>query len=297
MRKNLLDLDLQYFADEVEDAGENDVADVADPQEDEEISDDETVESSEEDEGDAEPQQTAEENAQFAAIRRRERDNARRELEAERRKDAEMLNALNQQAAALCNGAVNPNTGAPITNVYEYFEALQAQRRMDQERELQQKGVDPRLIDQRVASHPAVLQAQHYAQQIKEMEQEKEIINAIEEIGKLDPNVKTAEDLYNAPYRQEIIEYSRQHNVSLLDAYKLTQFDSLLASRDDSSRQKAINQMKGKSHLPSQTQSIATENDDIEVPASIMASQKADGKTEKEIRESYRRIAKKLHLN
>ena len=284
MKKNLLDLDLQLFAEEAEDAGANEVETTAESQE-EETSEDESSETGEEEGGDSEPQeQSAEENARYAAIRRRAEDEARKRYESE-------IGQLNQRVVAMCNGVTHPVTGQPITNINEYFDALSIQQRQAQEAELQEKGVDPKLIDRMVASNPAVLQAQMYMEQQRQQEQMAEIQRSVEEIASLDPDIKNAEDLWNSPQINEITEFCRRHNATYAEAYKVVCWDKLRSVQNDASRQQAINQMKGKSHLPSQTQNVATENDDdVEVPAEIMARFKADGKTEKQIKELYKRV-------
>jgi len=289
MKKNLLDLDLQLFAEEAEDAGANEVETTAESQE--EASEGEEAETgANEEPGTAEPEQTPEENARYAAIRRRA------EEEAKRKYDAQQA-AMNQQIAAMCQGVTHPVTNQPIRTVQEYVEALSIQQKMAREQELQEKGVDPALIDQMVASNPAVLQAQMYMAQMQEQENLAKVQRDIEEISKLDPNVKTAEDLYNAPYLNDLIAYCQQHNTTLTDAYKILQFNNLLSNNNDAARQQAINQMRGKSHLPSQSQSVATDDDYVEVPAEIMTRMKEEGKTEKQIRELYRKVANKLNIS
>lgn len=283
MKKNLLDLDLQLFAEEVEDTGVNEVEEAAVP-EGEETSEEETVETGEtEEDGNAEPEQTPEENARYAAIRRRAEDEAKRKYESQ-------MAVFDQEIAAMCQGVKHPLTGEPITNAREYFDALKIEQRRAQEAALKEKGVDPTLIDRMVASNPTVLKAQQMMAQMKQQEDMAQLQRDIEEISKLDPNVKTAEDLFNAPYRDQIIAYAQQHNATLTDAYKVLQFENIRSIDTDAARQQAINQMRGKSHLPSQGTGVATENDDVEVPAEIMARFKADGKTEKQIRELYKRV-------
>lgn len=284
MKNNLLDLDLQLFAEEVEDTGANEVEETATPEE-EETSEEETVETGEtEEDGNAEPEQSPEENARYAAIRRRAEEEARRKYESE-------IGQINQKISAMCNGVTHPVTGQPITNVNDYIDALSIQQRQAQEAELQEKGIDPKMIDRMVASNPVVLQAQMAMAQLKQQEDMAQLQRDVEEISRLDPNIKTAEDVYNSPYRDQLIAYAQQHNATLADAYKVLLFDSIRSVDTDAARQQAINQMRGKSHLPSQTQNVATENDDdIEVPAEIMARFKADGKTEKQIKELYKRV-------
>ena len=286
MKKNLLEIDLQLSADEVEDAGENEVADAADPQEDE-TSDSESEETSEIEEGSAEPTpQSDEENARYAAIRRRA------EEEAKRRYDPiiNQLTQMNQQAAAMCEGVTHPVTGKPITTVFEYWDALRAQQQRSSEQELQDKGVDPALIKRMVASDPTVLQAQQVMQQMQSAQATIQVQKDIEEIKKLDPSIKGAEDLQ--PYSQELVSYCQAHNTTLADAFKV-----LVWQPGKSARQQAINEMRGKSHLPGASNGVATDNDEVEVPAEIMASMKADGKTEKQIKALYKTVAKKLNLN
>ena len=286
MKKNLLEIDLQLFADEVEDAGENEVAETAEPQEDE-TSEAESTETSETEEGSAEPtEQSAEENARYAAIRRKAEEDARRKYDPV----VNQLTKMNQEAAAMCEGVTHPVTGKPITNVFEYWDALRAQQQQSTEEELQSKGVDPALIKRLVASDPTVIQANQVMRQMQDAQATLQVQRDIEEIKKLDPSIKGAEDLQ--PYSQELVEYCQAHNTTLADAYKV-----LLWQPGKSARQQAINEMRGKSHLPGASSGVATDNDDVEVPSDIMASWKAEGKTEKQIKELYRTVAKKLHLN
>lgn len=291
MKKNLLDYDLQLFADEAEGVEDQTTAESGEEETSEETTEAEGEETGETEEGNAEPtEQTAEENARYAAIRRRAEEDARRKYDAQ-------LGQMNQKIAAMCSGVTHPVTGQPITNVNDYIDALSIQQRQAQESELKEKGVDPGLIDRMVASNPAVLQAQMYMAQMQQQEAVNQIQRDVEEISKLDPSIKSVEDLANSPYRDELVAYCQQHNATLTDAYKVLQFSNLLSNNNDAARQQAINQMRGKSHLPSQTQGVETGNDDdVEVPAEIMGRWKSEGKTEKQIRELYKSVAKKLHL-
>jgi transcriptional regulator of met regulon len=279
--KNLLDLDLQFF-------GEEEVADVeeseaVEPTEEAEVESEETGET----DGDSEPhEQSAEENARYAAIRRRAEDDARRKYES-------MAQAQNQRIAALCEGVTHPVTGLPITNVDEYVDALSTQQRMAQEQELRDKGIDPAIIDRAIAQNPVVRQAQQVIEQNQMLSAEYALKNDIAELMKLDPSIKGPGDLMNLPELPEILDRIQNRNESLVDAYKIVNY----GKSNDAARQQAINQMRGKSHLASQPNGVATENDEVEVPPEIMKSWKAEGKTEKQIRELYKTVANKLHLN
>ena len=280
--KNLLDLDLQLF-------GEEEVADVEESEA-VEPTEEETTEAESEETGEidgaAEPQeQSAEDNARFAAIRRRAEEDARRKYESK-----EM--ARNQAIMALCEGATHPVTGQPVSNIDEYIDALRTQQRMAQEQELRDKGVDPSIIDRAVANNPIVRQSQQVIEQYQMMNAQYALQNDLAELMKLDPSIKSAKDLNDLPELPEILERVQKRDESLVEAYKIVTY----GKTNDAARQQAINQMRGKSHLASQPTGVATENDEVEVPPEIMKSWKAEGKTEKQIRETYKKVAKQLGL-
>lgn len=288
MKKNLLDLNLQLFGEE---EGVNEVTETADQSEGTE----ETTEAEETETGEttepAEPQeQSAEDNARYAAIRRRAEDDARRRYEGE-------MNAMNNQIAAMCRGITHPVTGQPITNVRDYMDALAIQQRQANEQELQEKGVDPQLIDRMIAQNPIVMQAQQVIERSQVSEAENRIEKDIAELNKIDPTIKGIQDLAELPTFPDIVNLIANNGLSLIDAYKTVNFDSFMQHTNDAARQQAINQMRGKSHLQSQTPGVSTGDDDVEVPAEIMSNWKAEGKTEKQIRELYKKTLAKLHIN
>ena len=240
-------------------------------------------------EGTAEPApQSDEDNARYAAIRRRA------EEDAKKRYDYEM-NSLNQQIAAMCRGITHPKTGQPITNVRDYVDALAIQQRQASEQELQEKGVDPSMIDRMIESNPVVMQAQQVIERSKMAEAQTALQNDLAEITKYDPSIKGINDLASLPNFPEILDRV-QRGASLVDAYKMVNFDSFMQHTSDAAKQKAINQMRGKNHLATQGTGVAQSEDYVEVPAEIMNRWKNEGKTEKQIRELYKKVAGKLHL-
>lgn len=286
--KNLLDLELQLFGEEGEVEGEE-VTESADQSEEAEVESEETGET--EEEGNAEPtEQSAEENARYAAIRRRAEEDARRRYEGE-------MNAMNQQIAAICQGITHPVTKAPITSMRDYIDALRAQQRMVNERELEEKGVDPALIDRMIEANPVVMQAKQVIEHSKVTEAEAAIQRDIAEVSKIDPNIKGVQDLLELETFPQMLSWL-QRGANLVEAYKMVNFDNFMQHTNDAARQQAINQMRGKSHLQSQGTGVATGDDDlVEVPAEIMSRYKAEGKTEKQIRELYKTVAGKLHIS
>ena len=289
-KKNLLDLDLQMFAeDEYEEAEEITGEEESEPAEPTEEETEAEVEETGENTGDAEPEtQSAEENARYAAIRRRAEEDAKRRYETE-------MSAMNQRIAAMCEGVTHPVTGRPISTMEEYVDALGAQQRLAREKELEEKGIDPSIIDRMIAENPVVMEAQQVLHNAREQEAGAAIQRDLAEISKYDPSIKSVQDLAELPNFLEMVERV-ERGANLVEAYKMVNFDNFIAHTNEAARQQAINQMRGKSHLTSQGKGVDTANDDVEVPAEIMSSWKAEGKTEKQIRELYKSVATKLHL-
>lgn len=286
MEKNLLDLDLQIFAEEGE-VVDAEVSEVVEPAE-------ETAESESEEtgveEGNAEPpKQTDEENARYAAIRRRAEADARRRIQIE-------YGALDQQIASICKDVTHPITGKPIQNVKDYVDALSAQQRLDREQELKDKGIDPAIIDRMIEESPAMVQARQVIENSMSAEADAALQRDLAEITKYDPSIKGMDDLAALPNFQEMLE-KVVRGASIVEAYKMCNFDTFMQHTNESARQQAINQMRGKSHLASQGKGVDQADEYVEVPAEIMARWKDSGKTEKQIRDLYKKVAGQLHLN
>ena len=208
--KKLLNYDLQIFAEDEAVAGENEVEETATPEE--ETTESEEATTVEEESGNDEPQpQSDEDNARYAAIRRRAEEDAKRRYESEQK-------ARNQRIAAMCQGITHPVTGKPITTEDEYLDALEIQQRQARERELQDKGVDPRIIDQRIAQNAVVMQAQQVIEQNRMSMAEQQLQSDIASISKYDPNIKGIDDLAAMPHFPEIVDRVSKGE-TLLDAY------------------------------------------------------------------------------
>ena len=238
--------------------------------------------------GAVEPEpQSAEENARYAAIRRRAEEDARRKYESE-------LGQMNQQIAAMCRGITHPVTGQPITNMRDYVDALAIQQRQASEQELQEKGVDPSVINRMIETNPVVMQAQQVLESAKMAQANSALQNDLAELSKIDPSIKSLDDLAALPTFPQMLDFiARYEGTSIIDAYKVFNY----GNSTQTARQQAINQMRGKDHLSTQTGIAQSDDEFVEVPAEIMARYKADGKTEKQIRSLYKTVASKLNLN
>ena len=257
MKNKLLPINLQFFAEgdepdvEIDDGG-NDPVDNAEPEGD--------LEEPEEDgESDDEPQDP-DANAQFAAARRRAEAEFKAELE---RRDAEYARRFKD--------VVNPITGLPIKSEKDYFEALDAQETLRLNEQVQSAGIDPSVIEQMIARSPMVAQANMILETQRRNEADRLIAEGVAEISKIDPDIKSLQDI---PQEQmpRIIERVKA-GLSLSDAYKIENMDKLIGKSNDAATQRAINNAKNKNHL--NTHSGISDNENLqEIPSEALEAWK-----------------------
>lgn len=213
----------------------------------------------------AEPEQKPDVDAQFATIRRKAEEVARKKYESElKKRDAEFARAF--------GNSVNPVTGKPIQSVDEYLQAYNAQQQAQVEEQLKSIGADPSLISQLIATNPAVRQAQIVMEQQKVEIQDRQIASDITSIGKIDPSIKSIEDLAKNEHFPEIFErWERSgRKESLYDIFRLVNFDTLTSKKAEAAKQAAINQAKGKSHLEA-SKGVSTSDNMVDIPANELS--------------------------
>ncbi len=285
MKEKILPFNIQFFADE--EVPENPVVG-------EETTVTETVQiegteipveetASEETQEVAEPVQKPDDNAHYAAIRRKAEEEARKKFESEQKKrDAEF--------ARVFGNFINPTTGRPITSVDDYLQAYTLQQQAQIETQLKNSGVDPSMIQQMIDSNPAVRQAQTILEQQKAEAQDRQIANDISLIGKIDPSIKSIQDLAKNEHFPEMYERWQKSGMkeSLYDIYRLVNFDTLTSKKAEAAKQAAINQAKGKSHLET-TKGVSTSDGLVEVPHSTLTRMRDfyPELTDAEIRKKY----------
>lgn len=278
MNKELLiPMNLQFFADEG--ASEN-TSEVAEPTEDVTTEDSSTSTETEGTTEEVSNVQSDEDNAKFAAARRRA------EAEFNQRQQA-----LDAEFARRFEGYENPITHQPIRNQKDYFAALDAQEKLARDKELEDKGIDPKvfedMVNRQVNNNPIVQQAQEVINQARQSQLENALAEGIREISVLDPNIKGIDDILNLPNAQQIIDYTK--NMSLVDAYKLANFDNLMKGKVAGAKQAALNNINGTSHL-NQTDNLSTaDNGEVEIPQSELAQWKRafPHATHAELRKKY----------
>ena len=280
---DLIPLNLQFFAE-----GEE-VQEVAEPGAEGSVEQTQTVTDGEEtgvnEDGTAEPQTQSDEMNRIYA-------DARRKAEAEaERKFSQKQAELDKRYAERFAGLVNPETGKPITNAEEYFEALAAQERATIREQMTNAGVDASLLEKVIEANPAVQEAKRALQEINSERSEQQLKSDMEAIVAMDPTLSSVADVDNAPGIQDALEYAIHHNVNLADAYKIVNFDRLSSARVDAAKQSAINQAKSKSHMKTADGSSYVDKQK-EIPESEMSIWKRafPNKSDKELKALYNKV-------
>ena len=219
-----------------------------------------------EDEGDGQP---AGQEPAMSQEQRRENAARRRQQEQQAAIDAAVSKALQEQKEK--NDAAwqsffqraqlkNTISGEPITSI-DQFDAWKTE--FDAQKlnsDLKAGKLTAEQLNQVIASHPAVrqaqtmIQAEESARQQRQQAEEQQRISAeIAEIGKLSAQigggaVTGIQDLLSMPKSEEFKGYVAK-GYSFLDAYKLANMEELANAKAEAARRQAMNNSRGKDHL------------------------------------------------
>lgn len=231
-------------------------------------------------------------DAQFAAARRKaeaERDAAiaRAKEDAQKQVDEFFKNS----------GLMNPYTGHPITTRAEY-EAYRERFEADQKAKLMEKaGITQEEFQAFVQGLPEVraarqakAEAEAAARQAREQEAKARVDEQLRQIQAIDPTVKELGDLAKLDTYPKLYDMVKR-GYSILDAYRLANYETLTQRAAEASRKAAINSVQSKQHLK------ATESRGggaIPVPDSVLEEYRVlnPGATKEEIQKHYQSYMK-----
>ena len=108
--------------------------------------------------------QSAEVNSQFAA--------ARRKAEEE---SANKINGINNEFKRLFGNIVNPVTGKNIESYSDYLQAVEYQRKEATNKMLQEKGIEPDVLERIINESPAIREAQQILEENKKAEANRQL--------------------------------------------------------------------------------------------------------------------------
>lgn len=235
-------------------------------------------------------QQSAEDNAKYAAARReaeRERDAAIAKMKAEH--DAELDEAI----SAL--GLENPYTGKAVSNRAE-LEAYKQQHAEETRKQMQERaeeaGLSEEEIQNLVKSHPDFQQAMQIVNEAKaakeaaDRESAKNFLEAaIKEVHELDPSINSMDDMRQHDSWSEV-ENRVRRGYTFADAFYLANRNSIEQRKMAAFEQQIRNSMNGKGHLD---RSFPIGDGGIAVPSDVIRDLKTwdPTMTDDEIRSWY----------
>lgn len=146
------------------------------------------------------------------------------------------------------------------------------------------------IIDSMLENNPDVLEARKIAENNRMTEAQKAFDAEIGEIGKLDSSIKNFNDILEMPNFEEFDKLVHK-GYSLVDAFKIVNFDKINGQNADKVKQNAINNMNSKSHLAGNKGGAGG----ITVPKDIkeMYRQFMPGITDEEISKDYEKSLKR----
>lgn len=187
------------------------------------------------------------------------------------------------------------NDNKPIETIEEFQAWEQRQSDAKLERELKNGKLTRDTLERMIEQSPSVKaarEAEAKRQKQSADEQAQNIIAAeLAEIEKLDPSVKSLEDICNAPTGKKFRELVERYNMSFVEAFKLANFERLQSVRQAAATQAAINNQASKNHLSSVTSPASNA---VNVPSSVYQNYKrlCPWMSEEEIRKDYAKRTK-----
>lgn len=211
---------------------------------------------------------------------------ARRRAEAEaKRKQA----AVDAEYAERFKDYKNPITGQPIKSAKDYFDALTAQEQLQTKKTLADNGIDPNLIEKAVNNSPAVKAANLVIAEQRIEKVKSYLEEQIREVGKIDPDIRSAQDIEKSDRYPEILNYVNNNRLSIVDAYKLVYSDKLNAKKTEAVKQQTINNAKSQSHLKATESGAGSGDNLVNIPEKQLAQWREffPDKSDKELRELF----------
>ena len=176
---------------------------------------------------------------------------------ARQRSEREAQQRVDRQFAQRFAGYKNPETGAYIHTMQDYFDAMDAQNRIARQKAIEQvtanQNAEQRAALQRILENdPEKAQLKAEMEQLKAARVNDEAQKAFErdfaELQKLEPALKTQQDLAKLEGFDEIVALC-QKGIDMVTAYKAVNYGKATRQSREAGQQAAINAAKGKIHL------------------------------------------------
>ena len=131
-------------------------------------------------------------------------------------------------------------------------------------------GAFEKYLNNIIENNPDIVRAKAIIAEQQARDSQRQLEEQVLEIGKLDPSIKSVNDLIKHPSYDNILERVKKGS-NVLDAYKLENFDALTGRTADAAVQHAYNNINNKSHV--KTTTGGTTKDTV-VPTDVYAMYK-----------------------
>lgn len=177
---------------------------------------------------------------------------------ARQRSEREAQQRVDRQFAQRFAGYKNPETGADIHTMQDYFDAMDAQNRIARQKAIEQATAN-QTAEQRAALQRLIDSDPEKARLKAEMEELKAArVNDEAQaafaadfaaLQKLEPSLKTPDDLAKLDGFDKMVELVQRNGLDMVTAYKALNYGKAVQSGTEAGKQAAINAARGKGHL------------------------------------------------
>ena len=197
----------------------------------------------------------------------------------------------------------NPINDTPITNMDEFRAWKREHEAGQMRRDLEEGRLTPEAIERAVASSPAMKRAEEVLRKSEEAARQRDLAefhkrveSEVSEITKLDPAVKSLDDIMAMPTAKEFTALVQRGN-NYIDAFRLANWERLSSAAAQAAsaaaKQQAISNIDGKGHMATAAGSPRG-GGSVPVPAGEMSlfRELMPDATEAEIRDYYNKNAR-----
>lgn len=201
--------------------------------------------------------------------------------------EAQAQQLADQKIASM--NLVNHYTGEPIRSQADY-DAFRSEQREERKRSVMTRmGWDQEDYDNFISGDPRVQEAENLQAQAKKAQEAAMMNEELKLIRKMDPSVKTVDDLLNHPSIHRVMDRCRKNpNLPVHESFQLENMQAIMSNASSAGAQRTFNSVQGRSHMRT-TQGRGSGA--MEVPAETMRlyRQLNPKATESEIRAHYNR--------
>lgn len=142
-----------------------------------------------------------------------------------------------------------------------------------------------KLVNSAIDKNPDVVKAREIVKQAEEAEKQKQLAKEVDMIHGLDDSINTLSDIAQLDTAQDIIALVNK-GYGLYDAYRLANYNNILANKSDVAKKQAVDDINSKSHLKT---SQGSNGKSTYVPADVYAMYKRNMPkwTDEQIRSHY----------